>query len=254
MSNAHARKNPDFLHPIRDKGRKEYIAVSYDQVIRSDNEAILMYLLYDAYDQYVSFYPRLTELKNASIEMIFQFAIGFTDVQLLMFLRGAQNNPEKDIENLKEIRKHYSSHSTTPLRLDIALQHLVAEGYVQRLFVVDPYMDDEKMRVISEIFKTTCNRLVFAVRGDIKDFIVSSKDRITTAFIPRAEDIFTLISNHKEKSKDVYFLCSASLLENYDAVYEDGSKPPVYKHQEVFEKCASDEFCVVDYFSPIIFK
>lgn len=253
MATASARKKPDFLHPIQHPGRKEYLAVTYDQVIRSENEAILNYLLQDGFQEYHTVYPKLDILKSATRDQIFQIAISFTDRQLLTFLRDTNKYPEEDQENVNRIRKVYSTGNSSVLRMDIALSHLMTLDTVQAVYVVDPYMDDAKMRVLYEFFTTQCNRKLMAVRGDITEFISQRNKEITTAYLVDVEDIYTLTKNHRDVVKDMYFLCSGSLLSNYDLIYQDGVKPPVYKYHAWFQKCIEDKLCIVDYFLPIIY-
>ena len=253
MSTAHARKNPDFLYPIRYGGRKEIFVVPFDQVIRAENEAILVYLL-EHLNRYREQYPALDRLKNVSSSDRFTVAISFSQIELLNFLRGNSDHLSEDLETLKEIRGEYSMSATSRVRLDIALPHLLINHDVEKLYIVDSFWNEQKLKLIYELFKTLCNQKVFAVDGSIYDFVKETKEPITTIFTTSIEDIYVLTKESPDKVKDVYFLCSSTVLSNYEALYMDHSSPQIYKYHDWFETCREKQLCIVDFFAPIVFR
>lgn len=258
MSTASARKNPDFLFPIRSSGRTEIVICPFDQVIRSDNEAILSYLIFDAYETYKDKLPLLKTLhdKNIPVAEKFQIAISFTDVQLISFLSGGNTiTPDEAVGILEEIRKQYNPRRSSRLRLDIALPHLVYEGNIEKLYIVDPHMDAGKVDILASHFKDLANRKVFAVSGTIPNFIFDLSENPTTIFDVDIEEIYYMTKEMPGRMKDVYFLCSSTLLSNYERISTEklSDFTPEYKYHSWFEQCVKDKFCVVDYFKPMIY-
>ena len=253
MSTAHARKNPDFLYPIRERGRKEIIIAPFDQILRVENEAIIVYML-EHLNEYQKVYPAIERLVGISQSDRFTISISFSPIELLSFLRGDSEHIEEDYRNLNDIQSKYDMSATSRLRLNIALPHLLLEKDVEKLYIVDSNMNDKKMKIIYEIFKTLCNKRVFAVNGDLVSFVNETIDHPTTIFLNSIDDIFKLTKENPEKVKDVYFLCNGSLLSNYEAESYEKGFLRLYKYYEWFEKCKKDQFCIVDFFTPIMFR
>ena len=234
MSTAHARKNPDFLYPIRYGGRKEILVVPFDHVIRVENEAIITYMLSHISD-YETIYPGLTYLQNTNKVERFNVSISFHPIDLLSFLRGNSKHADEDSSILQDIRSKYIMNITSRLRLNIALPHLLLDQDIEKLYIVDPIMDDKKLKIIYDIFTSLCNKKVFAAEETLDSFIYK-----WTKEIP-------------DKIKDVYFLCSGSILSNYEALYIEKGVPQLYKYSEWFEKCEKEKLCIVDFFAPMVF-
>ena len=253
MSTAYARKNPDFLYPIRYGGRREILVAPFDQVIRSENEAILVYML-EHLKTYREIYPALERLIGVNSKDLFMIAISFKQLELLSFLRGNTEHIDEDIEILKEIQSNYSIETASRLRLDIALPHLLMNHDIEKLYIVDSNWNEQKMRVIYDLFKHLCNQKLFAVDGDLRSFIQDTLEQVTTMFTTDIEDIYFLTTEKREKIKDYYFLCSSSLLSNYEALHIENGEHQNYKYHDWFEKCREEKLCIVDFFAPMIFR
>lgn len=253
MSTAYARKNPDFLYPIRYSGRKEILVVPFDQVIRAENEAILVFLL-EHFNRYRERYPALERLKDVTSSNRFTVSISFSPIELLSFLRGDRDHLQEDEETLKEARSGYTMSATSRVRLNIALPHLLMNHDVEKLFIVDHAWNEQKLKLIYEIFKTLCNQKVFAVDGSIYDFVKETKEPVTTIFTTNIEEIYALTKEASDKVKDVYFLCSSTILSNYEELHMDHGSPQVYKYHDWFETCRENQLCIVDFFAPIVFR
>ena len=252
MSTAHARKNPDFLYPIRYGGRKEILVVPFDHVIRVENEAIITYMLSHISD-YETIYPGLTYLQNTNKIERFNVSISFHPIDLLSFLRGNSKHADEDSSILQDIRSKYIMNITSRLRLNIALPHLLLDQDIEKLYIVDPIMNDKKLKIIYDIFTSLCNKKVFAAEETLDSFIRTAKENITTIFSTNIDDIYKWTKEIPDKIKDVYFLCSGSILSNYEALYIEKGVPQLYKYSEWFEKCEKEKLCIVDFFAPMIF-
>ena len=214
MLNFSARKNPDFLHPIKESGRAEIIIATYDQIIRCDNEAILKHIIFDKYDFYITEYPILKKLKNITENELFTISSSFLDTELLPFIRGNTNFLWKDSEILSKIRSEYNPNMSNRLRTNIALEYLLTEGYIQKLYIVDNNMNNMKLAILFDHFKDLCNKKVFAVEGNIINFIERNNISPTTIMSNSIDDIFEL-SKMKHKNQ-MYYICSAKKLSNYE--------------------------------------
>ncbi len=255
MATAIAAKEPDFIYPIRAKGRAEYVLACFDQVIRSDTEAMLYYLINTGYQKYIDKLPGIQKLKNASREQIFDIAISLSPTELLFFLSSKENEDTLDYDELNDqIHSEYSSNFSSRLRTDIALYHLISEEVIKKLYIVDPYMDDEKLQIISSVFKEFCNEKVFAIKGTVSSAITIINEQLTTIFDVDVEEISSICKKMPSKIKDVYFLCSSARFSNYTSLpATTGGAAPEVKHKEDFQKYIEDKLCIVDYFDPLIY-
>lgn len=249
MSTAYAKKKADYLYPIRYAGRSEVMVVSFDQVIRCKTEALINFLLKN-YDSYSSIFPKLEAMKNLTLNQLFAIAISFTERELISFLQVENKGLENDIKLYNALKKSYSYNSTNILRLNIGLRHLLDENHIEKIYVIDEEMDLDKMKILQSIFGDFCNKKVFAVKGDLCDFIKEMNEVPTTIIDYSIDNILKLTKEYSNKIKDVYFLCSGALLSNYTSDLQD-NKPKI-KYVNWFDECKKNKICVVDLFTPIL--
>lgn len=247
-----AVKHPDLLMPVTDRNRNEYFAMHFNNVIRSFNQAIILYMLQS--DSFSSKeYPILDTFKND--KDIFNFSMCVPTKFLLAYLRGEKTPKDDDEEILHKIRKQYNPFLTYHSRMEAAIKHLLFSKNCQKIYISEPDIREypKEIEVIQMVFGTEVDKISL-VTNPISEILVEDSS-ITSVFLEDIEELrFILETVPTEKYKEKSFWTSLGWEENSEnaKAFIEGREPLRVKYQEVFETIESKHFCQFNYFYPFM--
>ena len=245
-------KYPDFYYPIPEaSNRKETMIISFSNIIRNINQAIVYYMLRhpDIYsiDEYPILY-KLNRMDDPKGLRLFSITTMIPTRYLLSVLRGGDMVEENGDEKiLKNIRMNYDAKQTYHTNMEGGIYRLFSSRFVNKMYIYDPMMKDDKslqefcLRLFPQLASYNCE----AIMTDESPFEIMIRDKdVTTVMMEEMDEAIFLLEN-LDKSiliRKAFWVSASCLANTIDAT--NGKNPK----QEKMEALAKEKKVQINYF------
>ena len=241
--------NPDFLRPIRDDNRDEYILVEFHRVLVNTNMALLRNLFQASLKDksLLELLPNLGAFAKLNLDQMYDATVLYNYpnefVEELSMNRFSSEIADKYVEKFQEPYHFEQLHRS---RLSFILHELLDHAFVKNLYIMAPHYTDEMKRYINEIFdgKGVGSRILL-VEGNLQDSL-SELSQITTVFMSNVSDLIQAESFTPGVINGKMFL----IADGYANFEIDERGELQYQYVKLFEEWKREKRCMVDYMYP----
>ena len=224
----------DFNQPIM-HNRQEKIAVKFNGCIKNACETMLIAMLDNDFNHWVSRYPGLDDIiKLGNVKEVYYRLMYFTPKSFLTEMRKpykelSENEITQDISRLLGDLVIPERSSFTSL--EIGIREIVKYDFCETITVYDTSMNDATKMYIAKLFHSYENK-AYMYTGFLKELVEDSHG-ITTFFIDDIEELMILMEKYEynketEKLKEKQFFVQG--LNCITGRNKDGS--PIYKYED----------------------
>lgn len=247
----------DYLRPIRDDNRDEYIMLPFHRVLKNTNLALVRNLMNrmkkDA--DLVNIFPNVKHFAqlNTATDIYNATVVYNHPEDLIFFLSGDRLT--------KETCKEFVRQFLNPLRLDLlhntnveySIKSLMEHKFVKRLYIVAPKFTDEMQGYLVNFFDSKdfdTNRICL-IEGNMVES-VSEFPEVTTLFLSDFADFKTIYDHTPERVSGKLI----AIAEGYDNMEPDPTlgtkKQPKMANKgiDLFIKLHNERKAEVSYFFP----
>lgn len=240
----------DFLRPIRESNRDEYILVEFHRVLKNTNMSLMVNIMRAAIKdpQLIEVLPKLEVYSKMDLDDLYTSTVQFNSTTDLIFnLSGEMFDADLCngyAENFQEPYRFDELHRT---RMEGILRHLLTAKFVKQLIIFAPSFNEEMKRYIAmEYGDVGIGTRVIPVEGFLIDCL-QTYPQITTAFISDMGDL---------EIADRFY---PSLLQNRMFVVSDGygnlepspkGDSVVYKGEKMMKRLRDEKVCQIFYAYP----
>lgn len=246
-------KYPDFYYPIPGNTRQETLVLSFSNIVRNINQAIVYYMI-DHPDLYpLENYPILEKIKNMHDPKglkAFSLTTMIPQRYLLNILRGGElEEQEEDDKILREIRSNYDAKRSYHTKMEGALFRLFSSArMVDKMYIYDPMADIDRslaelfIRMFPHSMSATCE----ASLSTEPPYEILQRDKNVTTVIMEEFDeaIFILENLPIELLSGKSFWISGSCIANTAEMTQSGRNAK----QDRFESLADEKKVQINYF------
>lgn len=249
-----AEKYPDYMAPISDRNRIETFAVQFNNVIRSLNQAIIVYMKLHPEKYSLEEFPGLNYTNDD--EVIYESANSIPMDLLLPMLHGSDEYDKDQYKDmLNEIRQNYDPlNHTYASRIEAALVHLGRTDICKHIYICEPSMAmyPKELQLLSNIFNSLPSTKYTLLNCKLDEAIIRYPD-ITTVFIESTHDLHMIVTDFDKKYiQDKFFNVSAMSLINIDLdkINTNDEDSIIFRFQSEYDQLEKDQICMVRYFIP----
>lgn len=144
-----AEKNPDYMLPLDNSDRAEYILVPFSNIIRSINQPICIFMLQHPEEFSLEEYPKLSEfIIDGKIDgdKLYNEVSRIPNRFLISYLKGDLKLVESfdNMHIVESIRLRYDIFQSYHTRMEAALARLSQSNLVKGIFIQDVYLQQDK--------------------------------------------------------------------------------------------------------------
>ena len=243
---------PDFNYPIPGaSNRRETMIISFSNIIRNINQAIVYYMLKHPDIYSVEEYPvlyKLSKMDDPKGLRLFSITTMIPTRYLLSVLRGGNMVEEDGDEKLlKDIRMNYDAKQTYHTNMEGGLYHLFGSRFVDKMYIYDSMMKDDKslQELCIRLFPQTSSYNCEAIMTDESPFEIMVRDKdVTTVMMEEMDEAIFLLEN-LDKSiliRKAFWVSASCLANTIDATNDKNPK------QEKMEALAKEKKVQINYF------
>lgn len=242
--------SPDFLRPIRDANREEYILVEFHRVLKNTNMSLVYNLISAAAtdEEIISLLPGLAEYTKKSLDELYDMTVLFNYPHEMV---KTMSNDQLSVEMCEQ----YASYFATPYnmqmlhttRMEGVLRSLLKTKFVKKLFIFAPEFNDEmKMYIARMFYDQQIGSKVICLEGTYEECMLEHPE-ITTVFQSNVTDLLSLAQFHPGCVKNKFFVVA----EGYFNVEpsEDG-KRAIYIDLKSLTKLVKEKTCEIAFAYP----
>lgn len=242
---------PDFLRPIRDDNRDEYILVEFHRTFVNTNMSILenifqaylkdkslLYILPD-----IAHYATLDPNKMYDATVLFNHPY-----QMIKSISRDQLSVELSQKYAETFQEPYHFSHLHHTRLEFMLREMLEHSFVKTIYIFAPKFTDEMKSYLQNIFEGKgLGSRILLVEGNFKECI-SEISQITTIFMSNVEDLIQVYNENPHLLDGKYILISDGY-ENMTADEKDPSQL-TYVGLDLFQHLLQDRKCMISYIYP----
>ena len=236
---------PDFLRPIGDDNRDEYLLIEFHRTYKNTNFSLMRNImkrvtedqdLYHILPNIVTFASLLYNNSRYDATVLYNHP-----EDLIRFLSKNQLSPE--------MCKRYADAFMHPLilehlhttRLEFAISQLVSHPFIKEIyFFADKFTTEMQGYLVRAFGPQRFQEKIRLVEGSMQECMIELP-QITTAFVSNASEVVSLYQEHPEALHKRMIVISDGY-DNYDAVDDEASKKDPdalhinYKYLDIFQK------------------
>lgn len=246
-------KYPDFYYPIPGNTRRETLVLSFSNIVRNINQAIVYYMI-DHPDLYpLEKYPILEKIKTMHDPKglkAFSLTTMIPQRYLLNILRGGELEEQEDDESiLREIRSNYDAKRSYHTKMEGALFRLFSSArMVDKMYIYDPMadidhsLDELFLRMFPNSMSATCETTL----STEPPYEILQRDKnVTTVIIEEFDEAIFILENLPiELLSGKSFWISGSCIANTTEMTQSGRNAK----QDRFESLANEKKVQINYF------
>ena len=250
-----AEKNPDYMLPLDNSDRAEYILVPFSNIIRSVNQAICIFMLQHQEEFSFEEYPKLSEFiidGKVDGDKLYNEVSRIPNRFLISYLKGDLKLVEKrDYSSISEsIRLRYDIFQSYHTRMEAALARLSQSNLVKGIFIQDYYLqqDVSMQNFIDRLFdKNLIHKDCFIEYSVWSIFVILKHDRrITTVYFEEIAEAIWVLKNSEPEILEgkAFFISTGPCVNGYNNL-EDTAK-----QIDELNKLAVKKKVQINYFFP----
>lgn len=242
--------SPDFLRPIRDNNRNEYILVQFHRVLKNTNMSILK----NAFDatlkdhDLLELFPNLANYAKMNIDDQYTNTVLFNYPWELVFnLSEEKLSHEMCQQFAKQFQEPYDFSKLHETRMEGVLRNLLSHDFVKEIYIFADNFTKEMKDYIFKLFGSKgLGKRVIPINGTFQECLLALP-QITTIFMSNASDFFELHQFYPEEVNQRFFIIS----DGYDNFQQtkDG-KSFEYRGLSLFKTLDHERKCTVAYSYP----
>lgn len=247
-----ANNYPDFYYPIPESSnRRETIIISFSNIIRNINQAIVYYMLRHPETYSMEEYPildKLNKMDDSKGLRLFAITTMIPTRYLLAILRGGNMVEEENDEKLlKEIRMNYDIKQTYHTNMEGGLFRLFCSRFVDKMYIYDPMMKDDKglQELCIRLFPQNDSYKCEAIMTDESPYEIMMRDmNVTSVMMEEMDEAIFLLENLDRSIliRKAFWISASCLANTIDAVNDKNPK------QEKMEALAKEKKVQINYF------
>lgn len=246
-------KYPDFYYPIPEaSNRRETMIISFSNIIRNINQAIVYYMLRHPETYSMEEYPILDKLNRMDDPKglrLFAITTMIPTRYLLAILRGGNMVEEENDENtLRNIRMNYDMKQTYHTNMEGGLFRLFSSSrFIDKIYIYDSMMKDDKelqdfcLKLFPDHFSSNCE----VIMTDESPYEIMLRDMNVTSVMMEEMDEAIFLLENLDKSiliRKAFWVSASCLANTIDAVNDKNPK------QEKMEALAKEKKVQINYF------
>lgn len=240
----------DFLRPIRENNRDEYILVEFHRTLKNTNMSLLRNLFLRSKDdpEILELFPNLVTYAKLSIDERYDATVQFNYPDELVFnLSKEKLSPELCRKYVEAFIEPYHFEYLHATRMEAILRNLLGQAFVKKVYVFADKFTTEMKAYMAETFKDVgLGTRVVAIEGGFVDCMLSMPE-ITTVFMSNTSDFTQLYEFNPEAINGKFFIIS----DGYDNLEPcDDGENFQYAKMKLFDSLNREKKAVVAYGYP----
>lgn len=243
---------PDFYFPIPEATtRRETMIISFSNIIRNINQAIVYYMN-EHTDQYpIDEYPildKLNKMNDPKGLKLFGLTAMVPNRYLLSILRGGDFiEGEHDEEMMREIRTHYNAMHSYHTNMEGGFFHLFGTRFMDKMYIYDPFMKEDQslQEFCLRLFPQAASYKCEAIMTNESPYEIMLRDfNVTSIMIEEMDEAIFLLENLDPKilQRKAFWVSASCLANTIDASEKSNPK------QEKMVALAKERKVQINYF------
>lgn len=242
---------PDYLRPISDDNRDEYILVEFHRTFINTNMSLLQNLFEVVLKDksLISILPGIADFAALDPNKMYDATVMFNH-PAQMIKEMSQDRLSDEICNLyaEQFMEPYHFSNLHYTRLEFMIHEMLEHKFVKTIFLFAPSWNDEMKAYLQNIFRGQgLGTRVLLVAGNFEDCI-SELPQITTIFMSNVQDLLKVYEKDPNLLNGKYILISDGY-ENMEPSKTDPSNV-TYIGLDLFEKLQKERKCMITYIYP----
>ena len=191
-----------------DDNRNEVIAIPFYGWVRNPVETMIRYLMRTKeYSKWCSKYAVLRIMPLNDPMRLFSITMQYTINAFFEALvecgknsNLSKNDVQKDFNEMIVLADPKLSCQTS---MDLIINKLLTESFVEQIIIYVPVMTDEIKQVIVDTFTVNTDR-IFVTEGSLRDVIESSNPKFTTVFVEDTDQFMDVLQSYGPDEKKKY--------------------------------------------------
>ena len=250
-----AEKNPDYMLPLDNSDRAEYILVPFSNIIRSINQPICIFMLQHPEEFSLEEYPKLSEfIIDGKIDgdKLYNEVSRIPNRFLISYLKGDLKLEEKKeyTRIIEGIRLRYDIFQSYHTRMEAALARISQSGLAKEIWIQDEYLEQDKsmQNFIDRLFdRNLIHKDCYIERALCNTYLaINNIPRITTVYFEEIAEAIWILKNTEPKILEgkAFFVSTGPCVNGYNDL-EDTAK-----QIDELNKLAVKKKVQINYFFP----
>lgn len=250
---------PDFMRPIGDDNRDEYLLVEFRRTFKNTNFSLLRNLMKRSTEdpEILKLFPKLILFaKMPDNNVRYDATVLYnTPEELIYFLSGDQLSPEICHSFVEAFQNPLHLETLHQTRLEFAIGQLALHPFIKEIyFFADNFTTEMQEYLVKSFGAKVFREKIRLVEGPIMDCFFDLP-KITTAFI---SNVIDLISIYEVKPESLYgkLIVISEGYDNFEPLDEEAIKKDpdgikiTYKYLDLFQKLHRERKADVSYAYP----
>lgn len=199
----------DFLRPIKDANRDEYILVEFHRVLKNTNLSLLMNLMKHALvdEDMHTIFPNIAVYSKKDIDQLYHASVMFNHPEDMIFALSNEMLPSITCAAFaSQFAQPYHFDNSHTTRLEGVLRQLLTTKFVKNIFVfADTFTDEMKRYMALEYGPLGLGDRVIPLEGNFTDCMLQYP-QITTVFMSDIDVLFDFYSFYPDRLSKKYIV------------------------------------------------
>lgn len=242
--------SPDFLRPIRDNNRSEYILVQFHRTLKNTNMSLLKNLFEATlkHRDLLSLFPNLANYAKMTLDDQYTQTVMYNYPWELVYNFSNETLSSEMCQQYAELfQEPYGFQYLHETRMEGVLRHLLEQDFVKEIYIFADKFTSEMKAYITHLFNGKgIGSRVIPIEGTFQECLLALP-QITTIFMSNSSDFFELNQFYPKEVLNRFFIITDGF-DNFQPT-KDG-KSFEYRGMRLFDQLDHEKKCTVAYSYP----